>query len=230
MKWTLSILISCALLCGCSCQGSEDASEQAKAEPSAKASEGGEEAKPGAAPDTGAAKVGQPAPDFSLIDTEGQTHQLSELNGKIVVLEWYNPDCSFVRSAHERGSLKDLAQMHEEAGVIWLAVNSSAQGQVGHGLKRNRDAKEELGIGHPVLLDPNGEVRGLYGATTTPQMFVVSRDGLLAYSGAIDNFPGGQVSPGESPREYVTAVINDLTNELEVKVPSTQPYGCPVND
>lgn len=230
MKWTLMILTSCALVCGCSCQGSSDEPQTTAAEPSAKAGEGGEELSRVGSKTIETPTVGQPAPDFSLIDTEGHTHHLSDLNGKITVLEWYNPDCSFVRAAHERGSLRDLAQMHEESGVIWLAVNSSEKGQVGHGLKRNRDSREELGIGHPILLDPTGEVARLYGAITAPQMFVVSRDGLLAYSGALDNFPGGQVAPGESPREYVTAVINDLTNDREVKVPTTQPYGCPLND
>lgn len=230
MRRTLMILTSCALLCGCTCQGSSDGTaESPSTTSSTTAPEGTAAAQPeGAADENAGPIVGQPAPDFTLLDTDGHTHTLSDLNGKIVVLEWYNPDCPFVRYAHTRGSLTELASMHEESGVVWLAVNSGGPGKQGHGLQRNRASREELGVGHPILLDAKGEVGRLYGAKTTPQMFVISRDGLLAYAGAIDNFPMGKITDGDKPREYVTATINDLTNDRAVAVPVTQPYGCSV--
>jgi peroxiredoxin len=177
-----------------------------------------------------AAEVGQPAPDFALSDLDGRPHRLSELRGKIVVLEWFNPGCPYVVNSHTRGSLVDSAARRTKEGVVWLAVNSAAPGKQGHGVDTNRAAAKAWSLSHPILLDESGTVGKAYGATNTPHMFVVGRDGKLAYKGAIDNSPDGERgSPqGGVLIEYVSSALEDLGAGRPVRTAETKAYGCSV--
>jgi peroxiredoxin len=177
-----------------------------------------------------AADVGQPAPDFALPDLDGKVHKLSDHKGKVVVLEWFNPGCPYVVNSHTKGSLVDTAARKTKAGVVWLAVNSGAPGKQGYGVEANRAAAKSWSIAHPILVDEAGEVGKAYGATNTPHMFVIRKDGKLAYKGAIDNSPDGEKG---SPRggmlvEYVSAAIEDLTAGRPVRTAETKAYGCSV--
>lgn len=177
-----------------------------------------------------AAEVGGAAPDFSLTDLQGNTVKLSDLRGRMVVLEWFNPGCPFVRASHTHGTLVGLAARQQKEGVVWLAVNSAAPGKQGYGAEVNRTAARELRMGYPVLLDPSGEVGRAYGATNTPGMFVVDRAGRLAYRGAIDNSPDGeqQAPQGGKLSDYVSSALADLAAGLPVRYPETKQYGCSV--
>lgn len=176
-----------------------------------------------------AAGVGDAAPDFTLKDTEGKSVKLSDYKDKLVVLEWFNPQCPFVRASHTKGSLVGEAKKHTDAGVVWLAVNSSAPGKQGNGLDLNREAKQEWGLTHPVLIDETGEVGRAYGATNTPHMFVISK-GKLAYRGAIDNSPDGEKGEPEGGKlvNYVDAAIDAVRAGKPVGVSETKAYGCGV--
>jgi len=177
-----------------------------------------------------AAEVGAPAPDFSLKDTDGKQVKLADFKGKIVVLEWFNPECPFVKAAHGKGSLVGDAKKQTAKGVVWLAVNSGAPGKQGAGLEKNKSARQGFGMEHPVLLDEAGTVGKAYGATNTPHMFVIDKSGKLVYKGAIDNSPDGEgVSPqGGKLINYVDQAIEDLTAGRPVKTPETKAYGCSV--
>jgi peroxiredoxin len=178
-----------------------------------------------AAPKT--AKVGEAAPEFTLKDTAGKEHSLASLTkaGKIVVLEWFNPDCPVSRAYHSPDSVMTKVAA-ELAGkdVVWLAINSGAPGKQGAGLERNRKAVEEYAISYPVLMDEDGKVGRLYGAKTTPHMYVIGKDGKLAYAGAIDD--GTPQSKGKTNlvREAVTA----LAAGKEVAVKESKAFGCSV--
>jgi peroxiredoxin len=176
------------------------------------------------------AEPGQPAPDFTLKDVDGKPYKLSDYKGKVVVLEWFNPDCPYVRASHTEGSLVGLAKKHAADGVVWLAVNSGAPGRQGAGAERNRTAQKQYSLEHPVLLDEGGEVGRLYGATNTPHMYVITKDGKLAYRGAIDNSPDGE---GRSPEggklvNYVEQALEDVAAGKPVRMPMTRAYGCSV--
>jgi peroxiredoxin len=177
-----------------------------------------------------AAEVGQAAPDFTLTDLDGKPHRLSDLKGKVVVLEWFNPGCPYVVNAHTKGSLVDLAARRTKEGVVWLAVNSGAPGKQGHGVETNRAAANAWSMAYPVLLDESGAVGRAYGATNTPHMFVVGKDGKLAYKGAIDNSPDGErgAPQGGVLVEYVSAALEDLGAGRAVRTPQTKAYGCSV--
>ncbi len=176
------------------------------------------------------AAVGTKAPDFTLADLNGRSVTLSSFQGKTVVLEWFNPGCPFVRKAHTVGSLKDTPGRAIAQGVVWLAVNSAAPGKQGAGADANRKVAAEYGMNYPVLLDEAGVVGRAYGATNTPNMFVIDPQGTLVYRGAIDNSPDAE---GQSPTDgklvnYVDEALSALKAHLPVKVPETKAYGCGV--
>jgi peroxiredoxin len=172
------------------------------------------------------AEVGQPAPDFTLPDTDGKPVGLAALKGKPVVLEWFNPDCPFVRHAHTQGALKSMSARVTKQGVIWLAINSSAPGKQGNGVARNAAARKEYGMDHPVLIDERGQVGRAYGAKTTPHMFVIDAKGTLVYAGALDNAPLGE-SEGK-PTNYVEGALESLRAGKKIDPSRTQSYGCSV--
>ena len=183
------------------------------------------------------AELGKPAPDFTLTDTEGKTHHLGQLRGKIVVLEWFNPDCPFIKHAHGKGPLADMAKKFESADLVWLSINSSAPGKQGNGTQRNVDAKKEYQMTNTVLLDESGAVGHSYGALKTPHMFVIDAAGNLVYRGGLDNAPIGTVDDTRPRPEgtkagelvpYVANALADLKAGRPIAMADTPPYGCSV--
>jgi peroxiredoxin len=176
------------------------------------------------------AEIGKPAPDFTLTDLAGKPVKLSQFKGKTIVLEWFNPGCPFVKKSHSVGSLVDTAKRHTKNGVVWLAINSGAVGKQGNELAMNVEAVKTWSLEHPVLRDETGVVGKAYGATNTPNMFVIDKKGVLVYSGAIDNSPDaeGKSPTGDKLINYVDAAIEDLAAGRAVRTPTTKPYGCSV--
>ncbi len=173
-------------------------------------------------------KVGQQAPDFTLTDTEGKTVKLSSFVGKTVVLEWYNPDCPFVKYAYTDGPLKGMAKKFASDKLVWLNINSSAPGKQGHGVERNKKAFKDNGLSRAVLVDEDGKVGRLYKAKTTPQMFVINPKGAIVYTGAIDNAPFGNVKGGGDVINYVEQALGKLAGSKAIVTSETKPYGCSV--
>lgn len=190
-----------------------------------KAAEAPKEA-PGDTPAKTVAELGKPAPDFELKDLDGKAHKLSDFKGKTVVLEWYNPDCPFVVHAHGEGPLKGMAPRHMEKDTVWLSINSGAPGKQGHGIERNKKSVEEYGMKNPILIDESGKVGQLYGAKTTPHIFVIDKEGKLVYRGALDNAPLGR-KKGEYAF-YSENALTDVAGGKDVSVPDTKPWGCSV--
>lgn len=176
------------------------------------------------------AAVGKPAPDFKLKDLAGKDVALAAFKGKVVVLEWFNPGCPFVKKSHGQGSLVDTAKRHAKKGVVWLAINSGGAGKQGADPAMNTEAAKAWSLEHPILRDESGTVGKAYGATNTPHMFVIDKKGVLVYAGAIDNSPDGE---GKSPQggklvNYVDAALEDLAAGKAVRTPTSQAYGCSV--
>jgi peroxiredoxin len=175
------------------------------------------------------AELGKPAPDFELKDLDGKAVKLSDYKGKIVVLEWFNPDCPFVvRNYGEGGSLRGQAERLAKDGVVWIGINSGAEGKQGAGLERNRKARADWKLANPLLLDTKGDVGRRYEAKTTPHMYVIDAKGLLVYRGAIDNAPSGKPEGDEKLVNYVDAAIADLKAGKPVGKADTKAYGCSV--
>ena len=173
--------------------------------------------------DSSKAVVGQPAPNFSLQDQTGKTISLDENKGKVVVLEWFNEECPIDMRVYHEGEMKSLADKWIGKGVVWLAVNSTK----GNTNATNKKAAGSLQIDWPVLNDAPGDVGHLYGATNTPHMYVIDKDGKLVYMGAIDNDPRGDKSPGER-LNYVDQALTQLMSGQTISTPQTKAYGCSV--
>jgi peroxiredoxin len=200
------------------------------APPTASSAAPGVAAVQGTTPAAEHATIGAPAPDFTLPDLDGHDVHLASFRGRTVVLEWFNPQCPFVNKSHTKGSLKTAASRHTAEGVTWLAIDSAAPGKQGYEVETIRAAVARFGLSHPVLRDANGAVGHAYGATNTPHMFVIDKNGVLVYGGAIDNSPDAE---GESPQggvlvNYVDAALEDLSAGRPVRTPSTKAYGCGV--
>jgi peroxiredoxin len=183
-----------------------------------------------ATPPAAPAEIGKPAPDFTLKSVDGKDFTLSQFKGKTVVLEWFNPECPFVKLSHTQGSLKGLAAKQNKQEVVWLAINSGAPGKQGAGEDANKAGIAKYGIDYPVLIDNSGQVGHQYGAERTPHIFVVNPEGTLVYRGAIDNSPDAE---GKSPEggklvNYVDSTLAALKAGAKVDPAETKPYGCSV--
>jgi len=175
------------------------------------------------------AAIGKPAPAFELKDIDGKVVKLADYKGKIVVLEWFNPECPFVVRNHgETGSLRGHSARVAKDGVVWLSINSGAAGKQGTGVDKQRKAKSDWKIENPILLDEKGEVGRRYEAKTTPHMYVIDAKGVLVYRGAIDNAPNGKPEDGAALVNYVDAALADLKAGKPVSKAETKSYGCSV--
>jgi peroxiredoxin len=175
-------------------------------------------------------EVGQPAPNFSLPDTNGKNHQLSQYKGKWVVLEWYQPDCPFVRKHYGSGNMQGLQKEFTSKGVVWLSIDSSAPGQEGNypADKLNEIASSQGAARTALLLDPDGKVGHAYGAKTTPDMYIINPEGKLVYEGAIDSKPTTAVADLKTATNYVKVALDDSMTGKSVSQTVTRPSGCSV--
>lgn len=162
--------------------------------------------------------------DFTLTDLDGQSVSLRDFKGKIVVLEWTNYDCPFVKAHYtpETMTTAKLARKYADAGVVWLTINSTHYATA----EAARKWAEPLNLPQRILLDPEGKAGKLFGATNTPHIFILDPKGELAYKGALDNAPLGK---HEGPyANYADAALQELTTGKDVSVKETMPYGCTV--
>lgn len=177
-----------------------------------------------------ALESGRPAPDFSLKGVDGKSYKLSQFKGKIVVLEWFNPECPFVHKFYDSKTMQGLQKDAAANGTIWLTINSSAAGKNGN-LTADSGAQifKDQGMNSAaLLLDEKGTVARLYSAKTTPHMFVIDKTGKLVYQGAIDDRPSAQPSSLDGAQNYVTLALAALAGGQPMKTASSAPYGCSV--
>lgn len=177
----------------------------------------------------GAAEIGQPAPEFTATDINGQPHKLSDYKGKIVVLESYNLDCPFCHNHYRTGAMQELQKELTAKGVVWLVVNSVGPKHPSH--RSTEAARKEWAdekIAATAWLDDSaGKVGHEYGMRTTPHMFVITPAGILVYQGAIDDRPQPEGDP-RTARNYVREAVQKLQAGEKPTVSQTKPYGCGV--
>lgn len=170
------------------------------------------------------------APDFQIKDMNGKDHKLSEFKGKWVVMEWFNKDCPFVRKHYGSNNMQNLQKTYTDKGVVWLTIYSSAKGNQGYqeGADAIKTQLELKGNSSFLLADNNGVVGKLYGAQTTPHMFVISPESKVIYTGAIDdnNSPDPAVIAGS--KNYVALALDSAMANKAVATQHAKPYGCGV--
>jgi len=172
----------------------------------------------------------QPAPAFSAQGADGKTIKLQTLRGKTVVLEWTNHDCPFVKKHYESGNIPQLQKEAAAQGIVWLQVISSAPGKQGHvdgatALKLNA---ERGAAPAGTVLDPDGSIGKLYGAQTSPHIFIINADGLLVYKGGIDSIPSAKTEDIAKAENYVRTSLAAIASGKKVANPNTKPYGCSI--
>jgi len=184
-----------------------------------------------ALPAIAAPKIGEPAPQFELTDTAGNTHALSDFKGRKVVLEWTNHDCPFVQKHYSSGNMQDQQQLATgKHDAVWLTIISSKPGAQGHvsperadELTRSRNAAPTA-----VLIDESGDVGRAYAAQVTPHMYIIDQSGALVYMGGIDSNPSADPADIPSSTQYVVAALQALQAGRAVADPVTRPYGCTI--
>ncbi|MFZ5951050.1 MAG: thioredoxin family protein [Candidatus Rifleibacteriota bacterium] len=174
--------------------------------------------------------LGEPAPNFTLKSIEGKDVELASFKGKYVVLEWTNYECPFVKKHYDSGNMQALQSKNISEGVIWLSINSSAEGKQGNFApeKWKELAVEKKAAPTAILLDPDGKVGKLYMARTTPEMFVIDPEGNLLYMGAIDDKSGRDLEEVKTAKNHVQAALDEARAGKPVSVPITRSYGCSV--
>src|SRR5947199_7436300 len=174
--------------------------------------------------------VGTNAPDFSLSDSKGKTQSVSQYKGKYVVLEWFNPECPFVKKHYGSGNMQKLQEEYTGKGVVWLTIDSNAPGSEGN---LSADAASKVMTGWKtrqtaLLLDPEGKAGRAYGAKNTPNMVVINPEGKIVYEGAIDS--KATPNPADIPNStnYVKVALDESLAGKPVTTSTTKPYGCSV--
>jgi len=167
------------------------------------------------------AKIGEAAPNFSIPDETGKIHSLPDYKGKTVILEWTNQDCPYVKKHYERKTFNAMYKKLDTSKVAWLAINSTHYNTS----EMSQKAKKTNNLPYPILQDPAGKVGALYGAKTTPHMYIIDSKGLLQYSGALDNDPWGEKA---APVNYIEEALPAVMAGKSPARTSTTPYGCSV--
>ncbi len=182
------------------------------------------------APALAAPASGKPAPDFTATGSDGKTYTLHDYKGKTVVLEWTNHQCPYVEKHYETGNMQALQREATGQGVVWLSVISSAPGAQGHvsPAQANQLTSSRKAAPSAVLLDPKGLIGRVYDAQNTPHMYVINREGVLVYQGAIDDRPTYRHSDVSGANNYVRGALTALANGQPVKPAVTRAYGCTV--
>jgi hypothetical protein len=183
-----------------------------------------------AAPASGAAVVGKPAPLFKAADVNGKAVSLADFRGKTVVIEWNNPECPFVKKHYGSGNMQKAQAAAAKEGVVWLTINSGAPGKQGHMSAAEAKAHVAQASARPThyLLDPRGVVGKAYDAKTTPHMYIVNKAGTLVYAGGIDDKPTPRPADISGARNHVLAALAEIKAGKAVSVAASRPYGCSV--
>lgn len=169
------------------------------------------------------AEIGKPAPDFMLKGLDGKEVKLSSFKGKTVVLEWINHECPVCHRHYKDKSMVNTYNQFKDKNVVWLAIDSSNFCET----KKESITKwwKDQGMPFPYLLDAPGNIGKVYGAKTTPHMFVIDPKGILVYQGAIDDNADGSKPKATN---YVAEALTAIGNNSAVATATTKPYGCSV--
>jgi len=172
--------------------------------------------------------IGDTAPDFTLSDTYGKSHALSDFKGKTVILEWTNHECPFVKKHYGSHNMQNLQEKYTKQDVIWLSIISSAKGKQGAVTPEKANQLTEKRKAHPsfVLFDKDGTTGKTYGAKTTPHMYIINTEGKLIYKGAIDSIPSADKEDIAKATNYIDKAMDEYMSGKTVSETSTVSYGC----
>lgn len=177
-----------------------------------------------------AALVGKKAPEFELSDENNNKVTLTQFKGKIIILEWLNHGCPFIKKHYKSGNMQATQKKVIDKNTVWLSIISSAKGKQGYSSpsKAKSDKANSKSLANHILLDTNGNVGQLYQAKTTPHMFIINKKGIVAYEGAIDSIASADSSDIPNSENYILAGVKSLKSGTKIKKRKTRAYGCSV--
>jgi peroxiredoxin len=184
----------------------------------------------GAQPATAQARLGAPAPAFTLTDSNGQNRSLADFKGKTVVLEWTNHECPYVGKHYRGNNMQALQKKWTAQGVVWLSMISSAPGREGHASPQqaNKLTVDRGAAPTAVLFDPTGKIGHAYGARATPHMYVIDGGGVLVYIGGIDDQPTARLEDLKIARNFVDLALSEIAQGKPVSATNSRAYGCSI--
>jgi peroxiredoxin len=177
-----------------------------------------------------AQEVGKAAPAFTAKDVKGKSVSLADFKGKTVVLEWFNYDCPFVKKHYSGGNMQKIQADSTAKGVVWLSINSSAEGKQGHyePSKMAERSSTEGSKATSILMDTDGKIGKSYNAKVTPHMFIINKEGNLVYNGAIDSKASSDAADVATADKLFVTALDSVVAGKEVANATNKPYGCGV--
>jgi len=179
-----------------------------------------------------AVQVNQTAPNFILTDSWGKEINLSSFKDRVVILEWTNHECPFVKKHYSTRNMQGTQEVANEERVVWFSIVSSAPGTQGHvsGKEANVLTVKRGASPSNVLLDPEGDVGRMYGAKTTPHMYIIDQTGILKYQGAIDDAGGRGFASKDLAKatNFIKKALEEMKTDVPISSNTTKPYGCSI--
>lgn len=178
----------------------------------------------------GALSTGDQAPDFTLTSSKGDTVNLSQYAGKVIVLEWFNHNCPFVHKFYDSGKMQQWQAEAISRGAVWLTIDSTSPSHKDYlGQEQAENIFEQMHLASTaLLLDPQGTVGHLYGAVTTPHIFIIGQDGHLLYQGSVDDIRSSNPNDIARGENYLLTALDAALTGTRPENSSTRPYGCSV--
>jgi peroxiredoxin len=175
-------------------------------------------------------KTGSAAPDFTLKGSDGKTYNLSDYKGQVVVLEWLNHQCPIDAQQYASGNMQAVQKEAKDKGVVWLSIISSAPGNQGYvtPAQANEEEISFKAVPTAILLDADGKVGHLYDAKTTPHMFLINKDGVVVYQGAMDSKTPHSPADVASAEPWLKNAMAATLAGQPVANGTTKPYGCSI--
>ena len=179
-----------------------------------------------------AVQVNQTAPNFILTDSWGKEINLSSFKDRVVILEWTNHECPFVKKHYSTRNMQGTQEVANEERVVWFSIISSAPGTQGHVSAKDANVLTVKRGASPsnVLLDPEGDVGRMYGAKTTPHMYIIDQTGILKYQGAIDDAGGRGFASKDlaKAKNFIKKALEEMKTDVPISSSTTKPYGCSI--
>lgn len=166
-----------------------------------------------------ALEIGAAVPDFKLNDVAGVEHTLTQYRGKTVALVFTSQECPYSRGADPH--LAELAKKYADKGVVVLSIDSHKD-TTPEQIKKYKDEKQ---LPFAILKDVGNKYADALGAKQTPEVFIVDKEGKLAYHGAFDNRRGTD-EPGDTP--FMANAIDALLAGKAPDPADTKQWGCTI--
>ncbi|MEM9802337.1 MAG: thioredoxin family protein [Planctomycetota bacterium] len=186
-------------------------------------------------PQYGTLEVGSTVPaGLTLPDLDGKRHSFGDFRGRVVMIHFWSDRCPYEKHADPIFAAMD-AKYRDSDDVVMIGINANSTElgeQPGKGADHAklygnlREKMAEVGYTHPMLADHGNRVADVFEAQSTPHCFVLDRNGVIQYAGALDDDPRGQKD--DDATNFAQDAIDAVLKGETPATASTKPYGCSI--